>query len=478
MDGLRAFLGTEMLVSSGGALSGETALDSTGGVVAASGSLRLDDARFNGVEVGYPVELDYALEARLAEGLYVFEEATLGLGSAPLSLTGQVDTGADPTRLDLRFRASDVPIEEAARLASAFGIAFPPEAAVAGRLDLDVTATGSADDPAFNGTVAGRQLVVSGTAVRQPVEVDRIDIALSPSRIEAPEFGIRSGQSNATARFALDDYRSEAPRIDARLQAPGATLPDIQSIARAYGVTSLDGIEGAGALDVDLRASGPLDSAADSTAMMRALNGAIHLDFSPLTLMGVNTASELGTIGGFDVGSAAGNLTELARLTGQIAIANGIASTDNLQAQLPIGNVAAAGTADLATQQLDLRLSAVLSQAFSQSVGGTGIAGYLRTALSNSAGELVLPVRVRGTFGAPEFSPDTEAIGAMQAERLLPSLQNPGSLLDSLLGGGQAAEPATDPETGEPQEAPPASEPEQVIRGILGGIFGGSDEEN
>jgi hypothetical protein len=118
MDGLRAFLGTEMLVSSGGALSGETALDSTGGVVAASGSLRLDDARFNGVEVGYPVELDYALEARLAEGLYVFEEATLGLGSAPLSLTGQVDTGADPTRLDLRFRASDVPIEEAARLAS------------------------------------------------------------------------------------------------------------------------------------------------------------------------------------------------------------------------------------------------------------------------------------------------------------------------------------------------------------------------
>jgi hypothetical protein len=194
--------------------------------------------------------------------------------------------------------------------------------------------------------------------------------------------------------------------------------------------------------------------------------------------MGVNTASELGTIGGFDVGSAAGNLTELARLTGQIAIANGIASTDNLQAQLPIGNVAAAGTADLATQQLDLRLSAVLSQAFSQSVGGTGIAGYLRTALSNSAGELVLPVRVRGTFGAPEFSPDTEAIGAMQAERLLPSLQNPGSLLDSRLGGGRAAEPATDPETGEPQEAPPASEPEQVIRGILGGIFGGSDEEN
>lgn len=466
-EGLRSFLNTDLLRNSNGSLSGTTRLVNEGDRIDATGNLVFDDVLVNGVAVGYPIELDYDGEARLDTGLYSSDRAMLLLGNTPLSVAGSVNTQSDPATIDLDVGASDVPIEEVARLGSALGVAFPPETQVAGTLDMDVQARGSAQDPALNGTISGQNLVISGTRVRQPVEIDRLDLELTPTEVHSNEFEIRSGTTSAMASFNLSDYASEVPGIDARIQAPGATLPDIQSIASAYGFTGLEQIEGEGSLDVDLRASGPLDSDADSQDMMRALNGAINLDFSPLTILGVDAARELGTIGGFDVASGASNLTELVRLSGVITIADGIARTDDLQAQLAIGNVAAAGTADLAARTLDLDLSAVLSAAFTESVGGTGIASYLNTVLANREGELILPVRVTGTFDNPQFSPDTQAFTEMQAERLLPTLDDPSGLLNRLTGGGN-------PDGEQEGEATPdSSETEEVIRGVLGGIFGG-----
>jgi|GEM_PF-4984765 hypothetical protein len=75
----------------------------------------------------------------------------------------------------------------------------------------------------------------------------------------------------------------------------------------------------------------------------------------------------------------------------QSLMKNGVAQTDNLLAQLDIGNVSAMGTADLVSQLLIVRMTAVLSKQFSQRVGGAGIAGYLNTALANNHGELVIP---------------------------------------------------------------------------------------
>jgi hypothetical protein len=49
-------------------------------------------------------------------------------------------------------------------------------------------------------------------------------------------------------------------------------------------------------------------------------------------------------------------------LTGNIAVKNGIAQTNDLQAQLDIGNLGLVGTASLISEALNMRATAVISQ--------------------------------------------------------------------------------------------------------------------
>jgi len=142
--------------------------------------------------------------------------------------------------------------------------------------------------------------------------------------------------------------------IDVALRAPGATLPEVQSIAKAYGVTGLDRLSGAGTLSLDLHAAGPLESLS-SADIVRALNGNLNINLKPLRIAGFDAARELATIGGFSSSTAGGqNFTDVVLMTGRILVKNGVAQTDDLKAQLSIGNLAAAGTADLAAETLNL----------------------------------------------------------------------------------------------------------------------------
>ena len=56
------------------------------------------------------------------------------------------------------------------------------------------------------------------------------------------------------------------------------------------------------------------------------------------------------------------------------------------------------GSVNLVNQSLDMAVTAVLSKDYAQSVGGTGVGGYLTTALANSKGELVMPIVIEWTF--------------------------------------------------------------------------------
>ena len=96
---------------------------------------------------------------------------------------------------------------------------------------------------------------------------------------------------------------------------------------------------------------------------------------------------------------------------------------------------------------------AVLNKAFSDEVGGTGVGGYLTTALSNSKGELVVPVLISGTFSKPRFAPDLAKIAQMKLENLAPTLANPGSLstiLGTILGGKKKTDDGTQPAEKQP----------------------------
>jgi AsmA protein len=299
--------------------------------------------------------------------------------------------------------------------------------------------------------------------------VDAIDVALTPTEIRADDFQVRAGETLATARFRVAGYASENPMIDASLESRDATLEEIQSITRAYGVGGLDRIEGTGRLNLDMRASGPLDSVR-SESVARSLDGNLDVNFTPLRVLGFDAAGKLSSLVGFDDGTPEQDYTEIITLRGNIDIVDGIARTEDLVAQLTIGEVALVGTADLAEETLDLRLAAVMSQAFSDQVRTSGVGRGLETAFTNTAGELVLPVRVTGAFADPRFTPDAEALARMQLER---AMDNPSGFLDALLGRGPTAS-----DDGASNVDSPESGTAGAIRGILGGLFGGGSDDD
>jgi uncharacterized protein involved in outer membrane biogenesis len=465
--GLRKFLDSEHLSKASGTLAGETQVESQSGKLAAKGMLNLKNVKVGGVDVGYPVDLNYDLSSEVATGIVQITNATLKLGETPISVTGTLNTNPTPLEVDLRLKSGEVSIAEVARLASAFGIAFAPDTTVVGKVVTDVQAKGPVDRLALNGNVSGRDLQISGKNLAQPVSVKELNLALTPTTIQSNEFQAMTGKTTVIGKIGLRDYTSKKPSIDAALRAPGAALPEIQNIARAYGVKGLDQLSGAGALSFDLRAAGPLESVA-SENVIRAVNGNVKLGFETMKYQGVDASRELARIGGFlDSSQADKGYTDIIKLTGNVLVKNGVAQTNDLQASLAEGTLAVTGTSDLATEALNLRAMAIFSKAFSDKVGGTKVGGYLTTALSNSKGEIVIPAVIGGTFKQPKFAPDQQAFLKLQKERLL---ENPagaiGGILDAISGKKK-----TEPEPGSTttQEKPKTDAIQDALRGLFGG---------
>jgi len=143
-----------------------------------------------------------------------------------------------------------------------------------------------------------------------------------------------------------------------------------------------------------------LGSSAD---LAKTLNGNLEFQVSNGQLKNINILNEVAKIGKFlnSAPTQSGSATALHKLSGTLLIKNGVASTNNLTATLDAGSLAANGQLSLVDQGLNMHVNAVLGSQVSQSVGGSGIGGFLNTALSNSKGELVIPVNVTGTTSHP-----------------------------------------------------------------------------
>ncbi|HEV8524613.1 MAG TPA: AsmA family protein, partial [Terriglobales bacterium] len=102
LSSLEAFLNSQALRGTNATASGKMDVKNKGGRIASNGSLKLTDLRIRGTDVGYPITADYDLVNDPDADLLTIEKATLKLGSTPISITGTVNTGAKPARIDLR----------------------------------------------------------------------------------------------------------------------------------------------------------------------------------------------------------------------------------------------------------------------------------------------------------------------------------------------------------------------------------------
>src|SRR6185295_18311746 len=176
----------------------------------------------------------------------------------PVSVDGSINSATTPATLDLHVRTTDGSVGELARLASAFGIAFNATSDVTGRLTLDVRAKGSANRPVLDGNVSARNIHISGGELRDPVEIQALDLSFSPSGVRSNEFTAKTGRTNVTAQISIEDYTTAAPQLRASVNTGSAEVGEFLRIARAYGMSGEDGMTGSGNISLNVSVSGPL----------------------------------------------------------------------------------------------------------------------------------------------------------------------------------------------------------------------------
>jgi len=457
---LQQFLQSSALASTDGELSGHATIESKGGKMSATGRMLVEKPRLHGIETGYPISADYDLSDDLTNDLLQINRGAIKLGATPVFLSGTLNSRPTPAQVNIEIKADDISPTEAARLAAAAGVAFSPGATVNGRVSADIQAQGAVNKPTLNGTLAGRDIQVSGKDIPRPVQVKALNVTLSPNEIRSDNFSVSCGGTTAAAQFAIAQYASNAPHLDATLRAPQAALPELLSIGKAYGMTGLGKISGAGTLGLNLHAAGPL-KAISFDEVVRALNGTIDVNLNNVHYAGVDISHELASlVGSPTAGQKDQGFTNILKMTGNVLVKNGIAQTNNLQGALDIANVGAVGTANLASQALNLHLNAVFSKAFSQQAGGATMAGMnlgslVSAALLNGQGELVVPANVTGTFQSPKFTPDVGRMAQMRLRGIMPTGENPlgaaSSILEEILGQqGQSAKGQRQPQQENP----------------------------
>jgi uncharacterized protein involved in outer membrane biogenesis len=669
VSGLQKFLSAAALQGTDAVISGSADLSNANGKMGVSGSLKFDNTVIRGVQVGYPISADFDLTDDLNNDILQIKQGALKLGATPLSIDGMINSHAGTSIVDVNVSTSNASIQEVARLAAAFGVAFSPNTKIAGQLTANVHAQGPSDHLALNGNVNGKNLEVTGSEIPQPVKVPTIDLTVTPQQIQSNNFNAISGGTTVAAQMTLSQYTGNSPNVDATVKTVNGKVEELLGIAKAYGVTAVEGMSGSGSISLDLRATGPikntdamnfsgtgalqnaslkmpslaqplhvrncnmqftqnsvnlsnlaaslgstnasgnlsianfqaprltfalsadkinvtelqqiaagseqkapakkkadaswslvpnanaspasapqpsllqsatgtgsiavgsilyeqteltnvhsqvqlnhgeiqlnplttqiyggqgagsitmdtrpatttyavnakltgvdankllsaLSSAKDtlygtlaaspnvtfatppSGDVVSTLNGTMGLNLTNGKLTKIDLVNELSKIGKFGAGGAKG-YTAISQMTGTFNLHNGVAQTNDLKAALDVGNLAATGTMNLVNQGLNLHVTAVLTKGFSQSVGGTGVGGYLNTALANKNGELVLPILITGNMNHPVVAPDIEQLAQMKLKNLLPTAggllngkggNDLGGIVGGLLGGQQ-----------------------------------------
>ena len=299
----------------------------------------------HGTELGYPISANYDLSDDVAHDLLTVRNTTIKLGDTPLIANGTVNTATTSAKLDLNLKANGVSIAEGDQVSRCFRHCLRSRSHSDGDRERGRSGARPGRSAGIERTIAVQDLQASGQTGSATGSSEGGESDPHAYELHSDNFNVVSGGTTVAAQFAVRQYASKSPLVDATLKAPSAALPALLSMAKAYGVTGLDKVSGAGTLNLDLHAAGPVQSLA-SMPSLKALNGTLAVDFNTVRYTGVDVSHELATIGGFLKNSDNGQgVTNISRITGNIAIKNGIAQTSNLQAVLDVGTVAATGTA-------------------------------------------------------------------------------------------------------------------------------------
>ncbi len=434
LAGLNSVAGGSIPPNTDAVISGTANIAPANGAIQCKGGLTLRDAVVHGTKAPYPIETQFDLAMNQKTDQLAVASALLKTGSTAVSLSGTVDSGVRPPTLNVRLGTRNASIPELSRLAGLFGVAFDANDQVKGSLSADLSATGAATSPHVAGTISASSLQAQDIVLSNVhATCDMKDGVVQMSPVTAGVFG---GQENGTITV---DTKPAHPQCSVK-----AHLAGVDTNALLSAVSSMKG-RLYGSLAADANLSFAVDA---STNLARTLNGVLNFNVTNGELKNINLLGELSRIGNFlNKTAAAPNAsgTPLKQFSGTLDVKDGVATTNNLTAVLPEGSLSGAGSLNLVNEGVDMRVNAVLSNTTSKTVGGTGVGGFLNTALANNKGELVMPVLITGSMAHPVVTPDAQSIAKMKVSRLLPTTADPsklaGGLLGSVLGGAPGQQP-------------------------------------
>jgi uncharacterized protein involved in outer membrane biogenesis len=206
--------------------------------------------------------------------------ATMPSGKS-ISASGRVTQSAAITKLDnvaLQFAslkgtlngeisASKLALEASipsSPLADAAPLFLPAGMNVKGDINATLKAAGTPTQPALSGRIEVKGFEVSGGNIKQPVRTDKLLLALTPDRITLEPASITSGSTRLQLFGVVTSYAT-IPRLEATLIAPNAQLAELLAIGRAYGASSLEGVNASGVANLQVRAHGVLSAKAPLT---------------------------------------------------------------------------------------------------------------------------------------------------------------------------------------------------------------------
>lgn len=129
---------------------------SDGTVVHSSGTLRMQELQLTktGAPSSQPINLTYDIKHQLDDNSGQLQQASVGLGTGTLQLSGSYRLAGEDPWVDLKVAAAAVPIDELQSLMTAAGVKLPNGSQLkGGTLTLGLDVAGAADDLTITGPI-------------------------------------------------------------------------------------------------------------------------------------------------------------------------------------------------------------------------------------------------------------------------------------------------------------------------------------
>lgn len=455
-----------------GALNADIHAQGAADQPALNGNLTAQNLVISGKDLPQPVKIP-SVEMALTPDLVKSNQFTAQSGGTSVNVNFALSHYTTPnSAVDANVKTSGANLGEILNMAKAYGVSAAEGMSGSGSVSLDAHVQGPVKQPdrmVYSGTGSLQNATINTPTLTKPLLIHTATLHFAQNSAVLDNMQASLGSSNATGKATVTNFSS--PQIQFDLSADKLNITELQQITAGNESKKRAAMDGfslvpsanaqgpAGAAISHLAGTGTLSVASiifdqlvlsnfksnlkfsgnPAGNLMRTLNGDINFNTGNGKFQGIDLLHELSSIAKFSQSpQPSQGFTNIVKLGGLVNIQNGVANTNNLEAVIDGGTLGAQGIVDLVTEALNMHVNAVLSRDLSQKVGGTGVGGFMNTALANRNGELVIPVIVTGTMNHPLIAPDVQKLAQMKLSNLLPTSGNPAALtsgLSGLLGG-------------------------------------------